>query len=220
MKTSKITNLKFPFLIHKRNKGHAEVLGVCSFEADSNVEAYEFLLYLTKYARTLITPVEFSLIFEELKDYFSITYSKFQIDFSHFLDRASINYLISPFELRCSYLCEVTPEINRLGMSITLPVPFKEYNNFMGELTYTVIDSKTLFFEDLFDFVLKNCSLRIYPILSNQEANLVSNLSNLGKNPWEYVKLLQQPVYGDHGQVSVVYNDIYSMYNLEVSEKW
>lgn len=221
MQSSKISNLKFPFLIHKRNKGHAEVLGICDFEANTYLEAYEFLIYLIKYSKTLITIDELHAMFEDILEFFSITECKFNLNFSHFIDRASINYLLSPYELQCSYVYTVSNGVKKAGMSIIVPVNFKSYNNFMGTLKYVIYEPKTLFFEDIFDFVLKNCHIKIYPILSIQDMSKLQNIFDMGKDPGDYIHILENDkTLGNHGEIIVYYKDIYSMYHLEIAKTW
>jgi len=222
LSTVRIFGLKFPFLIHKRNKGHVDVVGDCNFEAACKIKPYEFILYLIKYSKTLVTNQTITDMSEELLDVFPLRHFSLQINFNYLVDRVSASYLMAPYALQCCFLSQYSNDlkIQKKGMEITIPVRISKYSNSDGILKFTVFEPNTIFFEDLLDFVLINCHTRIYPILSLQDRNKIGGLIDPGKEPEEYVEILKKCRLGLGGKVVLYTKDIFNMYNMEYEEEW
>lgn len=218
----RIQGLKFPFLIHKRNKGHVDVVGDCKFEAICNIKPYEFMLYLVKYSKTLITNQTIIDISTELLDVFSSFQFSLQINFDYMIDRISANYLMAPYPLSCCFLSQYDPDrkVQKGGMEVTVPIRISKYAHSEGLLKFTIFDPKTIFFEDLLDFILTNCHTRIYPVLSLQDKNKIGRLIDSGKEPEEYIEILKQCKMGLECKAVLYTKDIFNMYNMEYEEEW
>lgn len=219
---AKISRVKLPFFIHKRNKGHADVVGDVSLEAcGPHSDFSEILLYLMKYSKCLITPDTILEMTQEITESFKTSSFSLDIKFGYILDRISANYLVAPFELPCAFVSHrdgIQPI--DYGMSISVPVQIKRFYNPQGFLEYTVKSPTTLYFEDLFDHVLQTCQTRIYPVISDNDRQKILDMIDAGRDPQEYLDAIKNQSPGAGGVACVRTNDVYCTYTMEVQNQW
>lgn len=221
MKSVNIKDVKIPFLIHKRNKGHVDVTGSFSFRLEGPpADPCEFLLYMTKYSRALITVETLEEISHDINAAFSPTQFSLELSFGYLIDRVSANYLVAPYELRCGFISEKCAGISKSGLFVEVPVRIKKFYNSEGLLKYTATAPNTLYFEDLFDHITKHCHTRIYPVLSVSDKHSLTDAIDSGLDPQEYLKILRKSPLGTGGTASIFVKDVYDMYTMEIKETW
>lgn len=219
-KLIKLDNIRIPFLIRKRNKGHNEIESTLSLSALSQADPFEFLLLFFRYSRSLLTYDSFKIIVETFQRDFQLSNFSLDINFNYLIDRVSVNYSTAPFPLKCSFVSREFKGEQKTGMSLTVPIKVSSFYNNSGNLSLTIFDPSTLFFEDILDYVVKSSKVKLFPVLSSQDFPLLETTLVKDKLPQEYLDSVRGCVLGKFGECRVEVSDFYNMYKMEVQERW
>lgn len=215
-----LNDIKMPFLIRKRNKGHNEIDSIVSFSALTQVEPFEFLILLFRYSRSLLTYDSFNALVDTLQKDFQLTNFSLSVNFNYLIDRVSVNYSTAPFPLKCEFISKEFKGEQKSGMTISVPIKVTPFYNNSGNMTISLFDSSTLFFEDILDYIVKVGKVKLFPILSSQDFPLLEASLSQDKLPQEYLNLLRGCTLGKHGECIIEVSDFYNMYKLRIKEEW
>jgi len=222
--SSKIFDIKLPLIIPKRNKGHHEVMCLCSLDTKGfmNMEnVVSHLVPLVKNTCFVYTPrdaIEKIMTEEKMKDL------NFVMSFLYHVDRASSTFKDSFYEMRCFYRVAGVKNKISLEMGVILPIRIKQCFTILGEMTFSVIDPLEIYFEDILDYIQKYGEVKMYPPVTIEDNKKAFNMIDEGKSVGDYMNALSQEKtikkLGNAIRINITHPDVYNSYKTQYENVW
>ena len=223
-RSAEIRDFKLPFFVPKRNKGHNEVLVRFLIKSWNFQDSEDFIQVILPFSKTVLSAESLKEIAREIKEGLDLENFFIQASFLFHLDRTSPRYFPSSHQLPCNYELFVENEILKIFMGIKLPVRVKGVFPLQGELSFSIEESKSVYFEDLLDHIQKHAGVKLYPKASSKEEEELKFLMDEGKTPQEYINILMNYTslkeLGEGGVAHISFMDVYSNYILSQEGSW
>lgn len=223
MTQSKISDIRIPLIIPKRNKGHHEVFCNCSISTSTLLDVTDLVKHFTPLIKSTCfprTPLELaqSILNEHNLDDIDLLMS-----FSYHLDRASAGYKDSFYEMFCFYNVKGSTDMqNEMGISI--PIRVKDIFIIVGKLTMSIMSPKDVYFEDILDHVQKFTDTKIYPSVSSDDKKQLPYLIDVGMNITDYINKLSDSdtirKIGSTIRLKIEYPELLGSHNISYITTW
>jgi len=224
MTQSSITNVRIPIIIPKRNKGEHEVFCSCNISTSTLTDVSNFVQYCTpliKNVCSVTTPAE---VAASIIKYAKIDDIDLDMHFFYHLDRASSNFKDSFYEMLCFY--KVVGNESRLitEMGVQIPIRVKDLYVVNGLLTFSTVEPRDIYFEDILDHVQKFADIKIYPSVSFDDKKQLPFMIDVGMSAVDYINTLAKgdtiKKIGSTIKVNLVYPDIYNTHEISYKTTW
>jgi len=221
--SSKIFDINLPLIIPKRNKGHHEVMSVCSLDTKGfmNMEnVVSHIVPLVKNTCFVHTPKD---TIKAIMKKENMPNLNFTMNFLYHVDRASSTYKDSFYEMSCFYRVRGTKSKTSLEMGVVLPIRIKQAFTILGEMSFSVIDPSEIYFEDILDYTQKYGEIKMYPPVTAED-NKKPNMVDEGKSVGDYMDALSSEKtikkLGSAVRINITHPDVYNFYKTQYEHVW
>jgi hypothetical protein len=229
---SKLSNLKIPFIIPRRGKGHTEVISYVDVTSDLYMNAENFIEFFIPYQKKVINKKNMSELCNNIISKINVNNNfSMSIRFKLPIDRLSCTLDESIcFYLDCTYSFDYFVEdkmgvVEDISMIIDCPIRIKHISTLKGNLTVHIVNPKAYtYFEDILDIVQRHGNIVIYPVnkISDKD-NLIKEIDE-GKTIDDYLNFIKTAAIhkkiSEKGRLIANFEDIYGSYILEKGVDW
>jgi len=228
MPQNRLNNIRLPFLVPKRGKGHVEVLGEVFISCSSRVDPRELLPTIMKMGGETLNAAALVAFLTQVAPKLDILPGSAEgcsLAVSFPLPMLRLSPSLS-HTVHIVLPCSLSTDIRGGRTTTSVEVPVRILNSIAvrGTARCSVTSWQEVFVEDIFDYVLAVGKTVLYPATTVQEEMLLSNVLPPGEPPVELASQiamkLQIKYPSTTGKVVVGFSDFYGVYDIEYEHTW
>jgi hypothetical protein len=217
---TRLGNIRIPFYVMRRGKGHIDVLGNVEVSTvQQSLHIYNIIEVLVGCAKTVWDRGQLVNIVKLAAKAAKVSSLSLDVRFLYSLDRATPTYKSTFFDLSCLYNVMYQRGTISYNMGVEVPARIKMGGGIsVGKVKVEVVDPSVRSFEDILDYIQKNAGIRIYPVNSSDDVLKLPEVVDEGMSIEDYFKVLKQSGSKELGKkvtLTVSSTDIYHMYEIE-----